>query len=460
MKKLIFSCFLFLSASLNSQTFDIETIIQSGSNDSRINVVILSDGYQSTELNQFINDANNFSNALFAETPYKEYKNYFNVHAIKVASNESGANHPNTASDEVSSNNQPEATVDNYFESTFDAYGVHRLLVSNNTKVNEVLANNFPSYDIVLVLVNSPYYGGSGGEIAVASLHSSANQIAIHELGHSFVSLLDEYYPGDIYVREGINMTQETDPAKVKWTNWMNINGTGIYTYGTSGTAANWNRPHQNCKMRYLDKPFCAVCTEGTIEQIHAITSSIDSYSPSNTGTIDLSTPINFEINTINPIPNTLAISWSLNGNIINSEYFSISISKEDLVSGNNQLIATVQDTSELLKIDNHETLHFSTTTWNINSSTLNIEDIATNSFEIKLFPNPTKDILYFDVKNIKENYSVFINDITGKQLLQKKINNLDEVENINISTLSSGLYLINFVFENGTKVSKKITKE
>ena len=460
MKKTLLLSILFLCASVTAQTFDVTTITQSGSNDSRINVVILSDGYQSTELNQFITDATNFSNALFSETPYKEYKNYFNVHAIKVPSNESGAKHPRTASDEDTSNNQPAATVDNYFESTFDAYDVHRLLVANNAIVNTVLANNFPSYDIVLVLVNSPYYGGSGGEIAVASLHASANQIAIHELGHSFSNLIDEYYPGDIYVREGINMTQETNPTNVKWKNWMNQNGVGIYPHGTSGTAASWYKPHQNCKMESLNSPFCSVCTEGTIEQIHSLTSVIETYAPQNTGSIDLSTAIDFTINTINPLPNTLDITWTLNGTVINSEDYTVSISKEDLASGNNQLLATIEDKTTLLKVDNHETVHFATTLWNINPSTLSIDDISTNSFDIKLFPNPTQNILYFDVTNNNEDYNVFISDISGKQLIQKKMNNVGENQNIRIGTLPSGVYFINFTFENGLHISKKIIKK
>jgi len=460
MKKRLLLTFLFLSAYVNAQTFDVATILQSGTNDSRINVVILSDGYQTSELDKFITDATNFSNALFAETTYKEYKNYFNVHAIKVPSNESGANHPGTATDESTSNNQPVAIVDNYFESTFDAYGIHRLLVSNNTIVNTVLANNFPSHDIVLVLVNSPYYGGSGGEIAVASLHSLANQIAIHELGHSFVDLIDEYYPGDTYVREGINMTQETNPADVRCTNWMNLNGVGIYPHGTSGTAANWYKPHQGCKMEYLNSSFCSVCTEATVEQIHSMTSSIETYSPQNTGTIDLSTPINFEITTINPLPNTLGVSWTLNGTIINSEDLSVSISVDDLVSGDNELLATIEDKSELLKVDNHETVHFTTTQWTINSSTLSIDDISTHNFEIKLFPNPVQDILYFDVTNKNETYKVFISDVSGKQLIQKTINSLDQAPNIQINTLASGIYFINFKFENGLNISKKIIKK
>jgi hypothetical protein len=459
MKRILFLSFITLCHFSYSQVFDVETILQSGSNDSRINLVILSDGYQNTELNQFITDATNFSNVLFAETPYKEYKNYFNVHAIKVPSNESGASHPGTATD-VSEPAHPVLSVDNYFESTFDAFGIHRLLVSNNSIASTVLANNFPIYDIVLILVNSPHYGGSGGPIAVSSLHPDANEIAIHELGHSFVGLIDEYYAGDGFANEGINMTQETNPSNVKWTNWINQNGTGIYQHCCGGNSASWYRPHQNCKMRFLGNSFCSVCTEGTIEKIHSLSAPIDSYLPQNTGTIDLSTPITFNINVIAPFPNTLFIEWTLNGAIINNDDFSVLISMSDLMTGNNQLQATIIDTTSLLKVDNHETIHFATILWNINSSTLSIDEVLTENLKIKLFPNPTLDVIYFDIiKEINEDYDVMISDVSGKQLINKSINYLDKNPQVQLGLLPSGIYFINFKFQNGLNISKKIIK-
>ena len=459
MKRILFLSFIILCHFSYSQVFDVETILQSGSNDSRINLVILSDGYQSTELNQFITDATNFSKALFEETPYKEYKNYFNVHAIKVPSIESGANHPGTATD-VSEPTHPVLTVDNFFESAFDAYGIHRLLVSNNSKVNNVLATNFPTYDLALVLVNSPFYGGSGGTIAVSSTHAKTNEIAIHELGHSFVGLIDEYYAGDGFANEGINMTQETNPTNVKWTNWMNQNGIDIYKHCCNGNSANWHRPHQNCKMRFLGSPFCSVCTEGTIERIHSLVTPIDSFSPQNTGTIDLSTPITFTINTIAPIPNTLSVEWTLNGTVTEINNFSILISQSDLITGNNQLQATIEDTSNLLRVNNHENIHFTTILWNFNSSTLSIDEISMESLKIKLFPNPTLDVIYFDViKEINEDYDVMISDISGKQLINKSINYLEKSPQVQLDLLPSGIYFINFKFQNGLNISKKIIK-
>ena len=100
------------------------------------------------------------------------------------------------------------------------------------------LAKNFPNYDQVCILANTPYYGGSGGSYATTTLNTASNEIYAHEIGHSFAALSDEYYAGDGYAGERVNMTKETNPLLVKWKNWMNINGIGIYQHCCGGNSA------------------------------------------------------------------------------------------------------------------------------------------------------------------------------------------------------------------------------
>src|SRR5690606_11801996 len=138
---------------LFGQTFEVQAIKSSGAVDKRINLVILSEGYQAAELPQFVTDATNFMNDMFSQTPFSQYEAYFNVYLIKVPSNESGASHPGTASDEGSVNPVvPVSSVDHYFGTSFDTAGVHRLLYSyNGSTIATVLANNFPEYDQSLI---------------------------------------------------------------------------------------------------------------------------------------------------------------------------------------------------------------------------------------------------------------------------------------------------------------------
>src|SRR5690606_23432303 len=108
----------------------------------------------------------------------------------------------------------------NYFGSSYDNFGSHRLLYSSNyALISTVLANNFPEYDQALILVNAPYYGGSGGTFPFTSTDASSIEIAIHELGHSFSNLKDEYYPGDVLEAKAINMTHNNNVPNNKWWN-------------------------------------------------------------------------------------------------------------------------------------------------------------------------------------------------------------------------------------------------
>lgn len=333
---------------LQAQIFPVTKIKDEGIDAKRINMVVLPDGYTSDQLSTFLNDAENISNELFATTPFKEYSNFFNTHAIEVPSIESGADHPGTATD-VSEPASPVVDVDTYFGSTFDYFDIHRLLVPvNGSAVSTVLANNYPGYDQVIVLANTTVYGGSGGWLATTSLHASAPEIAIHEIGHSFGGLADEYYAGDFYAGERYNMTAETDPNLVKWNEWMNENGIGIYAHCCGGESENWYRPHQSCKMRYLGSPFCSVCTQRFIDRIYELVTPIDSYSPANNTVNYTGGNIDFVINTINPEPNTLKVEWLLNGNVLATDVNNITLGSFELEGGTNSLVVRVTDETSL----------------------------------------------------------------------------------------------------------------
>jgi IgA peptidase M64/type IX secretion system substrate protein len=463
MKQLILIPFFILTAlAVSAQIFDIDTIQYTGDTDARINLVVLSDGYISNELDQFIIDVNDFASEFFSQTPYAEYQDYFNVFAIKVPSNESGATHPGTATD-VSEPVHPIMFVDNYFGATFDVGNIHRLLVPTNSfAVSNVLANNFPSYDQVLILVNSPYYGGSGGQYATASLHSSSIEVAIHELGHSFAGLKDEYYAGDNYASEGINMTQETDPTLVKWKNWINDNGIGIYQHCCSGNSSMWYRPHQNCKMRALNNPFCSVCIEGTIERIHFLVSPLDNYTPENNNPINSSSfPVEFALDLIKPQPNTLKINWLLNESGFQNNIDTILISENDLDPGDNNLTVFIQDSTQFLRIDGHESIHINSITWTIEYAMTGITQLSSSSdkMRIEIFPNPSANQLTVKWDSeIKQSFSIDLCNLNGKKLKTfEQINN--DMILINLEAFPSGTYMINFSTGNTVITSRKVIK-
>lgn len=345
---------LFIDIS-NAQVFSVDTLMRNGERNNRVNLVYLSDGYTAAEITNYIGNATAINNALFLQTPFAQYKNFFNVYAIKVPSAQSGAVHPGTASDEGSSGGQPVANPTIYFNSTFDYFSIHRLLVPQNAGlVYSVLASNLPDFDQAFIIVNSPYYGGSGGNFATSSVHSSAAEIAIHEIGHSFANLADEYWAGDFYAAEKHNMTQNTNPATVRWANWYGLNNIGIYAHGSSGTAAVWFRPHQQCKMRYLGYPFCSVCIERFIDKVHLITNMADNYSPSSSSfVLSNYNPVNFSVAHIQTIPSTISINWYLNGSStpFASGVDNVSIPYANWIVGNNTVRAELIDNTTLSKL-------------------------------------------------------------------------------------------------------------
>lgn len=460
LKLLYLLCFLG-TFKIAAQVFDVQTLKLSGDNDKRINLVILSEGYQTSEFPKFITDATSFMTALFSQSPFLEYANFFNVYAIKVPSNESGSDHPGTATD-VAEPASPLITADTYFNTSYDSYDIHRLLYSANyATISNVLATNFPSYDQALILVNSSVYGGTGGQFPFTSTGTSASEIAIHELGHSLFNLKDEYYPGDALAAEAINMTQETNTSLVKWKNWIGVNNIGIYPYAASGTAASWNRPHQNCKMRNLGVPFCSVCKEGIVEKIHSLVSLIDSYTPTSNSISSPSFPVDFHLNLINPIPNTLKSTWTLNASNFANDVDDVSVLETDLSAGMNTLAVVVNDATTLLKVDNHNSFHVNTVIWTIDNSALGIKNIISEvaNYNISMHPNPTNTVVNFKLETDTDTrLKVDILSLDGKKIKTILLTNY-QTNQVDISNLSIGLYLTNFYSGNTLIASKKLVK-
>ncbi|PWH83422.1 peptidase M64 [Algibacter marinivivus] len=459
---LCFLIFFFNISILVGQTFDVEAIKVSGDNDKRINLVFMGDGYTLFELDKFVTDATNFSNSLFSQSPFSEYADYFNVYAIKVPSNDSGTDHPGTATDVTEPHNIPISNVDTYFNTSFDTANIHRLLYTYSSSiVYDVLADNFPQYDQPIIIVNTSEYGGAGGPYATSSTGNNANEIVIHEIGHSLFDLKDEYYPGDGLASEAINMTQETDPTVVSWKNWVGTDGVGIYQHSGSGNATSWYRPHQNCKMRYLGVPFCSVCKEGIIEKIHSLISPIDNYTPNN-NTVDNPTfPLDFQLDLIKPNPNTLESDWTLNSSNFATNVEDVSIEATNLIDGANTLTVVVHDGTSFLRVDNHDSFHVYTVTWTINYSSLSVDDIESevNSYNISMFPNPTTNVLNLKFEsNTVSDLNVEIMSIDGKTINTSKLSNY-ESQQVDISNLSQGVYITNFYSGNVLIASKRLVK-
>ena len=160
-----------------------------------VDIVILPEGYTQGEMGKFVKDCNFFVESLFGYAPYDRYKQSFNVRGLMAPSEESGCTEPG---DHVYRN-----TVMRFSYWTFDS---ERYCMSTDNRDIRDLAGQVP-YDQIYVLVNSEKYGGGGiynFYCSSAASNSFSGDIIIHEFGHGFAGLADEYYQdetgyGDFY---------------------------------------------------------------------------------------------------------------------------------------------------------------------------------------------------------------------------------------------------------------------
>lgn len=397
-----------------AQPFPVDTLVKTGSLTKRINLVFVPDGYKEAEMPLFVSRAKQALNSMLTQSPFQEYQQYFNAFAIKVPSAESGTTHPRTAPDCGST---PAFTASTYFNSTFDVGSIHRLLVPQRTAaLGMVLAQSFPTYDQVFVLVNSTEYGGSGGQFATFSANNNAAEIAIHEIGHSFAGLSDEYWAGSQYARETPNMTQTTNPSTVRWASWMGTNGVGIYPHVDH---PEWEKPHQSCKMQFLDMPFCSVCKEAFVERMHSLVSPLQACSPTTFAISNPSQDLSFALTLLPPNPNTLKVTWTCDGKVFARNTAATTVPLAQVPSGMHTVRAVVVDTTALTRQASHAIQHSYTVDWTITRTVSGVSMAsATAVYEVETYPNPVSDVLTLNYQLPRvAPVTVTVYDATGRKV-------------------------------------------
>ncbi|MBL4636862.1 MAG: hypothetical protein JKY56_23625 [Kofleriaceae bacterium] len=259
----------------------VEEISVTGAPESRINIVIIGDGYTANEAAKFQSDSDAIANFLLSTRPYNEYRNLFNIHRIITESAESGADHPDLGIDVI-----------NRFGSSFNCGGIPRSLCANDSLVFSVVLGHLPETDQVLVLVNDDRYGGAGGQVATTSTHASSPYIAVHEFGHTLAGLADEYETATgnrPIIAPEANVSLSSELGEIKWSHWIedgtmlptrdafatsNVEPIGAYE-GARYHSIGIFRPAPACKMRESESELCAVCVEESVRRFHSQSSLI-----------------------------------------------------------------------------------------------------------------------------------------------------------------------------------------
>ena len=329
-------------------SWNYETVINSGPSENRIDIVVVGDGYTQSELANYRLHVNSILNGYFAQEPLASYLNFFNVHRVDVISNESGVDEPD--------NNIYRDTA---LDMSYNCGGTPLLLCINTTKAWGA-ASVAPDADQILALANSTRYGGAGyPDLAtMAGDNSWSVELALHEFGHSFGKLADEYFneyenqtytglePSEINVSI-YNAQQQTD-LLTKWYRWLDLPNVDTYE-GAYYCAYGIYRPTDSSKMRYLDRPFEEVNVEQFIFRIYENVSIIDDSTPLSNEPISCYT--DFYVVPVEPTPNTIDIQWYIDGQPVsdaNAKTFKPDIST--LTDGLHEVSVTVTDNTSMVR--------------------------------------------------------------------------------------------------------------
>ncbi len=201
------------SAAYASQVVAIE---HNGDSATKVDVLLLGDGYTADEQERFIQKAKELTEILFATPPFKERRSDFNIWALAPVANESGVSRPSTG-----------IYRDSPLGASYDAFRSERYVLTYANNDWRRIASSVP-YDFVEILTNTDVYGGGGiyGLFSTAAANSDwAGYLFVHEFGHHFAGLADEYYtssvayeaPAEIVEPYEPNVTALLDPENLKW---------------------------------------------------------------------------------------------------------------------------------------------------------------------------------------------------------------------------------------------------
>jgi hypothetical protein len=198
------------------------TIVENGPPSTKVDLLLLGDGYTAAEMDKWHRDARRMADLLFAVSPYRERKSDFNVRAIDTPSEESGVARP---SDGVYRRSA--------LRVAYDAFGSERyVLAFDNRRIREVAAA--APYDALVLVANDRKYGGGGIfnlYATVASDNAFTPYVLVHEFGHHFAALADEYYTSDVAYASTSERPEPWEPnatADPKASKWRKLLTPGV----------------------------------------------------------------------------------------------------------------------------------------------------------------------------------------------------------------------------------------
>lgn len=302
------------------------SVLESGDASERLDLVILGDGYTADEQDLYAQDVSRIVGYMLSIEPYGAYADVFNVWRVDAVSEESGVSHYEGSSP---------VERDTAYGCFYGCGGISRLVCCDDTRVLGAVMDEAPGADGVLVLVNDPSYGGSGGfEYAVSyTAESTGEQVAVHELGHSLVGLWDEYSYGVEWGAgpTGPNCTRDEDAPP--WTAWLDDD---IDAYAPCSYSDLFRPTFGECMMNTLRDDYCPVCREQVVLALHGALPGLVVGSWGGEGSYG-----------VEPVHSGLDVEWSLDGERVGE---GTELTLEPCSEGT--LTATVFDPTGWVRVD------------------------------------------------------------------------------------------------------------
>lgn len=311
-----------------------------------VHLVVLGDGYRADQQGQFRQHVEEFLEKFENDDGIAPHFGAWNVHMVESISVDSGID------DDFAFDFR-----DTVFGAGYFCASIQRLICADSLTVIETAFSEYPDFHQIILIVNDTRYGGSGGQFSVAS--SAFPEVSLHELGHSFAGLADEYVDETIpklnpsNYSEGLyaNISTLDDPAAVPWAHWLALadnNEVGIYE-GAFYQANDFYRATPDSRMRSFNKPFGPVNSEQWALRVYEAAKPVIDFTPvASIVTIPSGQEQEFSVV---PMLDASAqrISWTLDGELVASQTNN-RVFTQPLSIGQHTLAVLVEDITGQIK--------------------------------------------------------------------------------------------------------------
>ncbi len=236
----------------------------------RIDLFMLAEGYTREKKFQKLFDQGASDTITYlAQAPvFRRYRKYFNFHAMNIASREDGVDGEDRQYDTALG--------------AFESGAIQKQVAVDDQAVARYLRQDPRAEGYAIVLVRLGTFGTGGGGVAVVG--GVPSNTVIHEWGHAFADLLDEYTSEVGYTGKtprGDNVSDSPDPEQAPWKHWLEAGteGVGMFPGGAGRSQGAWRGTASGCAMS-SGPSFCLICREVIVARIYDLVSPLDEASP------------------------------------------------------------------------------------------------------------------------------------------------------------------------------------